>query len=189
MTVQGNTSYRVRRDEHFVHFYDNEDRLITEVGNFISSSLRTGETAIVIATEAHRNRIERRVRIGVPHFEASPFYREQYIALDARSTLTRFLIDDWPDAQCFADVVGGIVRRAAQAGCGRIAAFGEMVALLVEADKTDAALRLEELWNELTNQYSFSLLCAYPSRLFRDPAKSSAFAKICRAHSRVCTTN
>jgi hypothetical protein len=99
------------------------------------------------------------------------------------------MINGWPNELRFNQVVGSVVRRAAQAGCGRIVAFGEMVAVLVEEGRYAAAIRLEELWNELSQQYSFSLFCAYPARLFRDPAHSSAFAKICRTHSRVCNTD
>lgn len=188
MTVEQNTAYRIRCDEHFVHFYDNEDRLIAEVADFIGHGLHAGEAAIVIATEAHRERLDRHIRRAVPHLEASPFYRQQYIALDAEETLSRFMVNGWPNERRFTQVVGGVVRQAAQAGCGRIAAFGEMVALLVEQGKAAAAVRLEELWNELSMHYSFSLFCAYPTRLFRDPAHSSAFAKICHTHSRVCKT-
>jgi hypothetical protein len=184
-----NISYRIRCDEHFVHFYENEDRLIAEVADFVGRGLHAGETAIVIATEVHRERLDRHIRRAVPHLEASPFYREQYIALDAEETLSRFMVNGWPNERRFTQVVGGVVRQAAQAGCGNIVAFGEMVALLVEQGKSAAAIRLEELWNELARHYSFSLFCAYPTRLFRDPAHSSAFAKICHTHSRVCKTD
>jgi hypothetical protein len=184
-----NIAYRVRCDEHFVHFYQNDDRLLAEVAEFVGRGLQAGDTAIVIATATHRERLSRQVLRAVPHLEASSFYRDQYIALDAEETLSRFMVNGWPDEQRFTEVVGGVVRRAAQAGCGRILAFGEMVALLVEQGKTEAAIRLEELWNELGKHYSFSLFCAYPTRLFRDPAHSSAFARICHTHTRVCNTN
>jgi hypothetical protein len=180
------TSSHVRSDEHFVHFYDDEERFIAEVADFIAFGLEAGETAIVIATASHRERLSREIRRAVPHLEASSFYSDQYIALDAEETLSRFMIDGWPDERRFIKVIGAVVRQAAQAGCGNIVAFGEMVALLVEQGKPEAAVRLEELWNELARHYSFSLFCAYPARLFRDQAHSSAFSKICDAHTRVC---
>jgi hypothetical protein len=37
-----------------------------------------------------------------------------------------------------------------------------MVALLWDAGQSDAALRLEQLWNQIAQSHSFSLVCAYP---------------------------
>ena len=45
---------------------------------------------------------------------------------------------------------------------GRIAVFGELVALLWADGKPPEAIRVEQLWNDLAKSHSFSLLCAYP---------------------------
>jgi hypothetical protein len=44
--------------------------------------------------------------------------------------------------------------------------FGEMVAVLWNDGKHDAALSLEELWNDLREEHDFSLFCAYPLKCF-----------------------
>jgi hypothetical protein len=59
------------------------------------------------------------------------------------------MVDGWPDEQRFAEVVGTVVQRMAQNGSRRVCAFGEMVALLWAEGRHDAAIRLEELWNDL----------------------------------------
>ena len=49
-----------------------------------------------------------------------------------------------------------------------VVVLGEMVAVLWAQQKYDAAIRLEELWNELALTCSFYLCCAYPANAFRD---------------------
>ena len=53
-----------------------------------------------------------------------------------------------------------MVAQAAQNG-RRVRAFGEMVALLWSEGNQAAAIRLEELWNELALSQTFCLFCAY----------------------------
>jgi hypothetical protein len=71
--------------------------------------------------------------------------REQLILLDAEQALSEFMIDGTPDRERFFTSVGAIIAQAARRH-GRVIAFGEMVALLWKADRTDAAVHLEHLW-------------------------------------------
>src|ERR687898_1110840 len=93
-----------------------------------------------------------------------------------------------PDPGLFGELVSGMLAdasKAAAGGRGRIAAFGEMVALLWAGGKIDAALELEELWNKMAEQYSFSLCCAYPMSGFLGNPHAAPFLKICALHSHV----
>ena len=67
----------------------------------------------------------------------------------------------------------------------RVAAFGEMVALLLAEGKPEAAIRLEQLWNDLAKTHSFDLHCAYPMSLFRHAEDEAAIGEICATHSQV----
>src|SRR2546427_165767 len=57
-------------------------------------------------------------------------------------------------------------------------------ALLCAEGRPEAAIRLEELWNDLAKTLSFSLLCAYPLGAFRGKAHGATLLRICGAHSR-----
>src|SRR5207237_5735004 len=85
----------------------------------------------------------------------------------------------------FADVVGNAVARAANAGHSGVRAFGEMVAVLWREERRAAAIRLEQLWNELGARVPFSLLCAYPIHGFRNGDDDGPFLEVCGEHSRV----
>ena len=68
-------------------------------------------------------------------------------------------------------------------GAGR--RFGEMVALLWADGNYDAAIRLEELWNDLQETYSFSLFCSYPMNGFGGEALAKPLSDVCAGHSQV----
>src|SRR2546428_415779 len=103
---------------------------------------------------------------------------------DAAQTLARVMVDGWPDARRFAEVVGGLIREArTHNGDRRVLAFGEMVALLWSEGKREAALRLEQLWNELARHEPFSLYCAYSLASFDEATYAKPFADIARAHA------
>ena len=111
----------------------------------------------------------------------------RYFALDAAETLSLFMLDGIPDVVRFRAVIGGVLEQAKAASGDRVraAVFGEMVALLWAAGKRDAAIRLEELWNDLAQTHAFSLRCAYPMGDFHREEHSAAFRAICEQHSGV----
>src|ERR1700691_1716969 len=98
------------------------------------------------------------------------------------------MADGMPDASRFNEVMGGIIekaRLAAKREQPQVAIFGEVVAFLWSEGMHAAAIRLEELWNELAKNHSFSLRCAYPMAGFSKKEHEVPFLKICSAHSDV----
>jgi PAS domain S-box-containing protein len=115
----------------------------------------------------------------------------RYYALDAAQTLSTFMIDGSPDAALFSTFMGSILstaRAAADGAFPRIFAYGEMVALLCAEGNVDAALRLEQLWNDLSRVHSFDLHCAYPMKSFNRKGHTQSFLRICAEHAQVIPT-
>src|SRR5207249_949404 len=111
--------------------------------------------------------------------------RGEYISLDAAETLPRFMVDGLPEPERFAEVVGSVIVRAAKSR-HHVRIFGELVALLWAEGNHTAAIRLEELWNDLHNKtHPFSLFCAYPMHSFDGEVYGVQFTEICKQHSRV----
>ena len=167
---------------HIVQFYERDDFLVDVVTRFVGAGLRDRRGAVVIATRHHLDLLERSLDTqGVAASQARA--TGAFVVLDAAEVLSRFLVDGWPDRSRFRDVVGGTIARAAAASHqARIRAFGEMVALLWAQGRGAAALRLEELWNELAKTQAFSLLCGYPIAAFRSADYSKPFQQIAAAH-------
>ena len=157
------------------------------LSRFIGSALGAGDAAIVIATPEHRAQLASRLAARGLDIERSVEHG-RYVALDAAETLSQFLVNGWPDESAFVELMGGVISRAkvaAEKEHGRLALFGEMVALLWAEGKIQAALRLEELWNQIAQSHSFSLVCAYPLSRFHREEHGDAFQKICDQHSAV----
>jgi PAS domain S-box-containing protein len=171
------------KSEHFVQFYEEDSFLVRSVSGFIGTGLRQGEAAIVIATKAHREALDRSLSEDGMNPEQARI-DGQYYALDAAETLAKFMLDGFPDPRLFNQVIGGLVARATRGGRS-LRAFGEMVALLWHEGKGDAAIRLEELWNDLAKEHCFSLFCAYPMGGFSEETNGKSFTHICKAHTRV----
>ena len=72
----------------------------------------------------------------------------RYLALDAAETLSRFTINGMPDPALFQEVVGGLVRRASEAGAP-LRAFGENPARVPDRWRQFRADRLTALLTAL----------------------------------------
>lgn len=171
--------------EHSVQFYEDDTFLIDQLGRFIEAGLQAGESAIVLATKAHRDQLENRFIENRFKFHRSmPSYAsDRYIVLDAAGMLSEIMTEGGLNAARFIECVGGLIDRAARAGSGRVRIFGELVALLWTSGQGDAALQLEQFWNTLARAHSFSLFCAYPIRGFSHNEHTEGFQDICAAHS------
>lgn len=167
---------------HFVQMYDDERVLVEAVSTFASAGIDAGETVILVATKAHRDLFEPAlVARGADLLKAR---REgRYVSLDADEMLARFMRGGRPDPESFRKVIGSVVEIGAANGKD-VRIFGEMVALLWTRGEVAAAIRLEELWNELAGTYPFRLFCAYPAHGFGSDSLGP-LARICHEHSHV----
>jgi len=172
---------------HVVQFYAEDAALLDSIAHFIATALEAGDAAVAIATHSHRDGLKQRLAARGIDVERA-IRRGKFIPLDATETLSKFMRDGSPVPQAFAEVVGSVFDRARAAvgvGPGRVVAFGEMVALLWAQGKPEAAIQLEQLWNDLAQAHSFSLRCAYPISGFNRDQDGEPFSKICAAHGSV----
>ncbi len=172
---------------HMVQFYSEDATLLESISRSIGTALGAGDAAVVIASKVHRDGLSRLLKER--GFDvASAIRRGRYVVLDAAETLSKFMRDGWPDAARFAALAGGICEQAKAASEGdppRVAVFGEMVALLWAEGKPEAAIRLEQLWNDLAQKHSFALRCAYPITAFNRDEYDEPFLRICAGHTAV----
>ena len=171
---------------HAVQFYESEEFLAAAVGKFLAAGIEAGDRVIVIASAQHTatfiaeltaRKLERALVSG------------QLLLLDARTTLSRFMVDGAPDGEKFRAVLREALDRArADQPNARVRAYGEMVDLLWRDGNASAALQLEQLWNEEGSRHSFELLCAYAMGSFYREGDQERFLHMCSAHSHVFPT-
>ncbi len=179
-------SHGTIESEHFVQFYENDNFLINSLGDFIGKGLDSGDSCVVVATEEHREALDGFLQ-NAGHDTIQAQKSGQYNLLDAFETYSEFMVDGFPDARRFDEVIGSIVKTASASG-RRVRIFGEMVALLVAANNSKAAVEVERLWNELNKNQPFILFCAYPLGYFSNNRLSESFQNICQKHTHVIPT-
>lgn len=182
--THGLDSSGIRR--HEVQFYSDDAIFLGSVTRFVRSALKAGNAVMVVATRPHQDGLLRELRAqGVD--ASTAFQRGAYISLDAADVLSTVLVDDWPDAVQFTETFGKLIQSALKAATAEhpsVAIFGEAVALLWAAGRREAAIRLEQLGNQLVKIYPVDILCAYPFGL-QIQENESAFNAVLAEHSAV----
>src|SRR5262249_38262973 len=153
------------------------------VARFVGAGLGAGDAVVVIATTPHLAVLDQSLAArGVELAVACE--QGRYVRLDAAETLAQVMVEGLPDPTRFATVVGGKIAHAARRHA-RVRVFGEMVAVLWAQGEREAALRMEELWNDLASTLPFSLLCAYPLTAFGRDLDGKQLLEVCGRHSHV----
>lgn len=171
--------------EHVVHFYETDDMLMVALQRYVKAGLAAGEACVVIATPSHRRKLQAYLRSS--GLDLLTLRRlGMYATLDADKMLATFMVNETPDPARFMQSVTRVLRQAAKAG-RPLRIYGEMVAQLWQEGNSAAAIRLEALWNELLRGVSprFTLMCAYPARLFDGGDRWRALAAVCQQHAYV----
>lgn len=172
---------------HEVGFYWDDRSLLDGFTHFVGTALKSGNAAILIATQAHREKLLDRLHaFGLDVSVA--IEQGRYIALDNAETLSTFMVDDLPDPARFSKVTRDLIARTAESVRGehaRIAACGECAPLLWERGNAEGAVRLERLWDEIARSHGVQVLCGYPQNSFQFRAGSYTFERISAEHSAV----
>jgi signal transduction histidine kinase/CheY-like chemotaxis protein len=169
--------------DHFVQFYETDAFLLNSVSSFLGTGLSCGDAAIMVGTKAHRDGLSTLLRqhgLELDGLRTSG----QLVILDAAETLAQFMVNGSPDPMLFREVVGGLIERAA-VGRKQVRIFGEMVALLWTEGNSQAAIDLENLWNELQKTHPFILFCGYSLNGLGGESHAQPLMDVCGTHSRV----
>jgi hypothetical protein len=112
----------------------------------------------------------------------------RYIQLDVAKALSTFMVNDIPDAARFFEVVNGLIEAATKAAKRehpRVVACGECSPVFWAERKADAAIRLEQLWDEVGKTVGLDILCGYALSSFHGEKDEHVFQSICAEHSAV----
>lgn len=175
---------------HTVQFYEEDSFLLDALTKLIGATLVGGDVVIVIATPEHREGLAKRLKARGLDLEGTASLG-RYYALDAAEALSSFMVHGAPNAALFHSFMGYIlssIKHTAEGKLPRIVLFGEMATLLSSQGNVDAALKIEQLWNDLARARSFQLYCAYPMKIFSQKGHSQAFLDLCAGHSHVIPT-
>jgi hypothetical protein len=154
---------------------------------FIESALKSGNVVIVAVTEAHRASLLPRLEAdGVD--VAAAIKHGSYVPLDPADALVTLTVNDMPDPVRCRKVIGDLVIGAAKGvkgEHGQVVVCGEIEPTLLCKGNAEGAIKLEHLWDEITEGYGVHTLCGYLWSAFPDRESSQIFRRICGEHSAV----
>jgi DNA-binding NarL/FixJ family response regulator len=172
---------------HEMLIYSEDAVLVASFTRFISTALAAGNPVIVVASKSHLDSLLQSLMAeGLDMAAATK--GGTFVSLGVAETLSTFMVDDLPDPDRFMNAATDMILAAAKVakeGHARVAACGECAPSLWAQGKTDGAVWLERLWNDLAKKYELDLLCAYPTNSFHGARHERAFKNICAEHSAV----
>jgi DNA-binding NarL/FixJ family response regulator len=172
---------------HEVQFYSNESLFLDRFTRFLGTALRAGNVGVFVGTVSHRTTLLERLHLESSNMR-SAIRQGKYVALDATEFLSNCMVNDMPDTDRFLRSVDDLVVAARQGASGehvRLALCGESAHVLWAQGKADAAIRLEELWNQIVAIDSLDILCGYSLGSLRHEEDGYTFRRICEEHSHV----
>jgi DNA-binding NarL/FixJ family response regulator len=172
---------------HEVQFYSDDDFLLDTFADFIARALKSGCAAIAILTESHQEGLV--LRLKAQGIDVDGYSQKgTYIRRGVGDALSTFMVNDMPDSTRFFSVVGGLIKEAAKAASRQhrgVVACGECSPLLWAEGNADAAIRVEQLWDEISKAFGMDTLCGYASSSFHGEEHKHVYQNICAEHSAV----
>ncbi len=172
---------------HEVAFYQDDAAFVHGFARLVESALKVGNAVIAVAAEPHRAGVLNTLRGTGMDIDAA-LKQGSFIQLDVIDTLSTLMVNDLPDPDRCATMVGDLILKASKAASGehpRVAICGECSPTLLAEGNVEAAIRLEHLWNEITRNYNADTLCGYLWSTFPRKESIPIFERICAEHSAV----
>ena len=141
---------------HCAFFFSDDSDLLDGFARFIAKAIRAGSPVMSLVTQAHRDKLIRRLRESRVDVDGA-MAKGCCVWLDADETI---------DEARLTDAVRLLIDAAKEISPSRpsrVAACGELAGRLFAQGKTNEALALELLWSSLVQRFDLDLLCSYPT--------------------------
>jgi DNA-binding NarL/FixJ family response regulator len=184
-TSEGRAADEARR--HQVGLYEDESSLMDAYTRFAEAALAAGTSLIAVLSGSRQDELQERLRARGLDVDRA-IKERTYVRLDPTAVLSQFMVDGMPDEARFWRSATSAILDAASVSRGdrpRVAACGECASSLLEGGLPEAAIRLEQLWDELTRTLDLDVLCLYATHDPDGSHESPNFQRICAAHSTV----
>lgn len=166
---------------HFAQFHRDPDTLTQASYVFLESGLRHGNSLLIVAPSQRVEQLFDRLSTGKLH-PKSLVDSGQLAVMDSTPIIEQLVSNGHTEWARFRGMLAPVLARLAPRGRGtRI--YGEIANVLWEAGATDAAIRLEDLWNALAGAHAFSLFCGYTIDTQCEHAYAAPLEELGRTHS------
>jgi len=166
---------------HLVDFFSADEHLIARVADYLQEGFESECACIAVMTPSHLASVDAVLtQRGLNSAELIAAYR--YVTMDAHAVLRTLRPDGSLDFAEFHRSFGQLISLAGT-GNRPVRIVGEMVRLLAEEGIGDAVIQLEEMWNDLSRDYAFTLYCVYSEHVFVDSLSVEHRTQIRALHS------
>jgi hypothetical protein len=177
----------VASSRHTVQFHSNDSQALDEISQLVAATLGSGEQVVIITSEETRAGVAqwlhwRQIDLAMLTEQG------QYVAQDSALALSYMMPDGRLDKERVAEMAHrlDLWRLAAtNRPPGRLTIVGDMGAVLCRNGDFEAALELEQVWNDVTCSLPFFTVCSYPFDCFGNPDALNLLSSVCAAHSAV----
>ena len=168
---------------HDVVFCTNDETVIGAFTRFIANGLDDGGAVISLIDDSHIEGLRRNLPSAGVDLDLAA--REQrYVPLNITEMLADIMVNGYPDPVRFfriaEDLVDNVARRARNR---KVAACGEGAPTLWAQGNREAAIQLEQLWDEVAKSRQMDILCVYP--LAARAEQMRTLRRLCAVHTAV----
>ena len=169
---------------HGLVFCSSDAVLVAAFSRFIAGALDRGNAVIVLVTDPHERSLQRSLQAAQVDI-ALAIRQQRYVTVSITELLAKVIVGGCPDPTRFVnaaeELLTEVARRAGQHA--EIAACGECSPTLWANGHVEAAIQLEQLWDDMAESRQMDILCAYPLAA-RDESVASV-RRLCAEHTAV----
>jgi PAS domain S-box-containing protein len=160
MSAEAIWLFAERRVGHIAEIAPHEAVLAESLRRFTTHGLSQEQAVLLVLIPSHRELLVQQLNAG--GFDVAGLQRDGHVVLcDAADLLTSFMRDGMPNATFFKMRIDELVATLRSTDRNRtVRVFSEMVDLLWRANPA-AAIRLEQLWDDVIERSQFGAFCAY----------------------------
>jgi DcmR-like sensory protein len=167
---------------HFAQFHRDHEDLVESVFAFLEAGLRRDCSVLIIAGAPSVDRLLERLNTGKFHYK-SLSVSGQLAVLDT-SALLEQLGDGGGGTPAveFQRAVVPVLSRLQPFGRG-VRVYSEIATTLWQNGDTELAVQIEEAWNTIAGQQSFSLYCGFHLNIQSENSYTAPLEELGRTHS------
>ncbi|MBA4167212.1 MAG: MEDS domain-containing protein [Chitinophagaceae bacterium] len=98
--------------DHVIHIYEDDQIFTAMLTAFVRVGLQTNNGAILIASTAHQQAVEQRLK--AMNMSVDPYLGRHYFPVDAQSQLSSIMVNGLPDEALFTQAISRLLEHARQ---------------------------------------------------------------------------
>lgn len=161
----GNRRNSPNNRRHEAVFYSNNTLFLEDWASIAEGALNTGATFILVAFDERRSRLQ--AMLEARGLNVARAVRDgRFISMSVDEAISQWMVDGLLDETRFWRAITSVMLAAARASTSEqphVVACGECAPSLCAQGDAKAAIRLEQLWDEVATIYNFDVFCAYSS--------------------------